>query len=425
MGLFNRNTDAEKRNAFNRDIIESKAEKISYWIPSFDTPENFSVYGGDKYIRNMIVMGTISRCYGRMGVVVIHNNETLVGEIKKFRGFFPEIFNRCARNGVRVMNCNVDNTNLLYEPLYGMGIDRAVEAIYPQMPAENPSYMQQHMCAEILRKYMMILKANGKAVDLDGLLYLCNMDIQTLEKTAMQKLPQDEVRNILASFLQNNNLYLQVRADVNAFAGHLESRIWRRKKNLDEASDVSMTEAVKHRAILTVRVPSNVGVLNYLATEIRSMIDDGLEFLLALDSVMVANSTMNKEILRQYSLPISTVITCDSIAGIFDDENDMLNSLGKMENTIIMNTPNLNVAEVYSRALGQYMRQFTTTHTGSHREAFRIMGGYDTSRDMHEELFYRVTPQEFSQLGDGAVLISRGNGGKTVKTKYVNLDYLR
>lgn len=27
MGLFNRNTDAEKRNAFNRDIIESKAEK--------------------------------------------------------------------------------------------------------------------------------------------------------------------------------------------------------------------------------------------------------------------------------------------------------------------------------------------------------------------------------------------------------------
>ena len=141
MGLFNRNTDAEKRNAFNRDIIESKAEKISYWIPSFDTPENFAVYGGDKDIRNMIVMGTIARCYGRMGVVVIHNNETLVGEIKKFRGYFPEIFNRCTRNGVRVMNCNVDNTNLLYEPLYGMGIDRAVEAIYPQMPAENPSYM--------------------------------------------------------------------------------------------------------------------------------------------------------------------------------------------------------------------------------------------------------------------------------------------
>ena len=153
------------------------------------------------------------------------------------------------------------------------------------------------------------------------------------------------------------------------------------------------------------------------------MIDDGLEFLLVLDSVMVAKSTMNKEILRQYSLPISTVITCDSIAGIFDDENDKLNSLGKMENTIIMNTPNLNVAEVYSKALGQYMRQFTTTHTGSHREAFRIMGGYDTSRDMHEELFYRVTPQEFSQLGDGAVLISRSNGGTTVKTKHVNLDY--
>ena len=105
-----------------------------------------------------------------------------------------------------------------------------LEVIYPQMPAENPSYMQQHMCAEILRKYMMILKANGKAVDLDGLLYLCNMDIQTLEKTAMQKLPQDEVRNILASFLQNNNLYLQVRADVNAFAGHLERRTWTKRQ---------------------------------------------------------------------------------------------------------------------------------------------------------------------------------------------------
>lgn len=54
----------------------------------------------------------------------------------------------------------------------------------------------------------------------------------------------------------------------------------------------------------------------------------------------------------------------------------------------------------YSKALGQYLRQFTATQTGSHREKLEFWGGYDTSQDIHEELFNRMTPQEFSQLDD-------------------------
>lgn len=408
MSLFKNKREFHNNNNENSKVKFYNGVNIAEWIPRFQTPEHMSVYGGDESARNYIVMNAIANCYGQLGIIVIHNNNKIVDRIMNFSRIFPQIYEHYVVQGQHIQFCSIGGSNQDYEPLYGLSEDRAIEAIYPQISRDNPAYMQQHLCVEALRHYFSIIKSNGEQIDLDGLRYLCNLELDELECREMNNINEQERSRILGALSQHNSIYLQVRADVNTFAGHLQGRIWKKKDSLDDASDISMIEAIKHKAILAIQVPSNNCVLDYLATELKAVVDEGRNFLLVMDSVSLSNSLFNtNEMLQASALPFSTVIADEQVQGVFAEKNDMIHSLSKMNKIIIMRCANAEVARVYSDLIGKYMRTFVSTHSGTHRDAFSFFGGYDKSSDVHEELFDKITPEEFVGLGEGAVLIEQ------------------
>lgn len=416
MGLFKRKDHYEYENEVNKEIELTRYEHLYEWIPTFQTSEHCSIYGGDNHARSFGVLKAIANCYGNMGVVVIHNNDLLAQLIEDFYAYHPRTCEHAEYYGKNVKKCFVNKDNLDYEPLYGLSEDRAIEAIYPQSSRDDPSYMQKALCAEALRSYITILRSKGEDIDLDGLYYLVNLELPELKEHEMTNLNEYECRRVMNSLTQHNNIYLQVRVDVNAFARGLRGRIWRERYEGEDSSDISMIEAVRHNAILSIKVPSDRGVLDYLYAEIKAMVDEGLKFLLVIDSVCIANSKLNTELMRLPSLPFSTVTAGDSIQGIYTNSDDMMYSLEKMSKVVIMQCNNVS-AKIYSEIVGQYMRNFVSTHMGKNKEAFKWFGNVEHAQDIHQELFSRILPEEFTRLYPGAVLIDQSTyDNRIVKT---------
>lgn len=411
----NRSGELHGRNDNDRGVIETRQESVSEWVPMFGVPSHLGVFGGEETVRNAVVLQSIANCYGNMGIVVLHFNDNLIRGIKGIRQSFPEL-----ESAPYVDVCAVDSANPIYEPLFGVSAERAVEMIYPQVNRDNPSYLQMHICAEALRGYFRIIEFNSMEIDIDALLYFVNMDLSTLEECEeWQRVPEMEQSKIMASFLHHDNIFLQVRADVNSFAEHLKKRIWDTSDEKEEATDISMVSAVRDKKILTIKVPFNNHVTDYLATELQAIMEEGLEFLLVIDSVYVAPSLLNSEILKMPVLPFSTIYACENIRGIFgDNQSDVENILAKLDLIHIMRCNNIIAAQPYSAIVGQYLRNFESTHIGSHREKLELLGGVDKSVDRHEELFDRIRPEEFVALGNGAVLIDQsGVDNVTIKTE--------
>ena len=419
-------------NRTNRGVTLTKAEAIGDWLADFSKRENMAIYGGSLSKRNRIVLEAIARCYGNIGVIIIHNNPGLINDISRIIKLFPGLYQRLAKQGGRVSQCHISGDNMLYEPLYGMNRERIVETIYPQLSMDNPSYMQQHKCSDALNCYIDILEGKNEIIDLDAILSIVNMDVETIEKECFSassgrlgasSYEQNDVsvydRERIFSLLKQDNISFQVRADVNAFASHLDGRIW--QKRHEEATNVSIISAVEMKNILSIYTPSNTYVLDYLASEINSLMDKGKHFMLVLDSINVSNTVLNTQILKAPTLPFSVVLSADSIQSVFgDSENDAQYSLHKMNTAVIMNCPNAKTAEVYSGSIGQYLRQFESVNNGTSQGAFSPFAGMNKGTGIHEQLFDRIRPEEFTTLEGGAVLLSQDEKGfHVVKTNYL------
>ncbi len=403
--LGKRNGELHGKGDNDRGLIISQREYVQDWVPEdFSNIEHLGVFGGKNDMRTNVILQAIHNCYGKMGIVVIHYDDELIQKMNSIHDFFPDL------DTGNVMQCSVSRDNPVYEPLYGIPEERVVEVIYPQVSRDNPSYLQLHVCSEALRAYLKIIKYNDLSIDIDILSYLCNLDLNELEECSeMQKVPESERTHILTKLMQHDNIYLQVRADINAFAGHLEGRIWHKKSEEEDTMDVSMISAVKQKNILTIKVPFNNHVADYLGSEIQTIIDEEINFLLVIDSVYVGPSLLNTEVLKMPELPFSTVIACDNLRGIYgDNESDIENALAKLDVIHVMQCTNNISAQPFTSVTGQYLRRFESTHSGSHREALHLLGGVDNSTDTHEELFDRIRPEEFAALGSGAVLIDQG-----------------
>lgn len=405
---------SEKNNAINRDVEVTETERIEDWIPQFAEEMNSEMtafFGGAEDTRVRLVLQAIANCYGKMAVIVIHNNKSVLNGIQNIYGMYPEMCDYYQKSGVNVGMCNIDNVNLNYEPLYGLDEDGVVDAIYPKTTQENYYDGQRSLCAEALRSYCKILQLNSE-IDIDGLIYLVNLDIEELEKYEMQGMSEAE-RIAVVKILTKEGVYNRVRADINAFAGELRNVIWREKEG--DLSDVSMVKAVQNKAILTVQVPSNKSVLNYLATEVAYMKNKGMKFLLVLDSVALSQSLFNTdELLKAPRLSFSTVLSASTIESMFSDIEDRRYILSQVFQLIVLNCGNAAMAEVYSELIGKYEKEKVSTRMGQHKEDTSFFGGRDKGTDVHMELEYRITPDEFCMLREGAVLVRQTGVAKVV-----------
>jgi len=409
MGLFK--SSGMHGGQSDRDVINLASFDVLGWLPDFSQTENIAIYGYDKKLRHDVILQSIANCYGYEGIVVLHNNDELVRDIKNFSGKYPDVYEECRGVG----QCHVGVTNPVYEPLFGMSAERIVEAIYPEIDRNSPSYMQQHTCGEVLRNYLRILELQGVPYDLDELIYLVNLDINELRSAELRDIDEGEARRITGALQRGNSTYLQVRDDINAFANKLSGRIWKKKNWDEESTDVSIITSVREKSILTIKIPNAPAVLNYISSEIDELVDNNENFLLVIDSIAVAGTLLEEKLLSS-NMPFSTLISSDRVHAVFNnDESKMSQSLGLMDGIVIMNCRNATDAKVYSEAAGQYMREFVSSNRGSARQDFSIFASsFNEGKTRSEQLFDRITPVEFTKLGSGAVIMDQRNSTITI-----------
>lgn len=400
--LFNSSEWINRRNKNINQVGNANAPK---WVPDSEIGTSLAVFGGSEAQRIRAVGQGIARCFGRMGIVIIHNNWNLENMLRDFKNQYTMQAEQYSQTPV----CFVNNENPCYEPLYGLDGSRVIEAVYPRDSRESPMNLQQHICATALMKYVKLLELKNVPIDLHNLLYLSNMDLEVLEQREMGMLPVEAASDILAALSQDNTLR-QVRADINYFATQMEGRIW---SGQIPASNISIVEAVKNRAMLSVKVPNNsVAIMNYFTVEINALLDSGRQFLLVLDSVNIGNSVLRNSITTAPS-QLSIVLSAGDIqeidAGFSSGAASILNKMSKI---ILFQCANVMTARQYSELIGNYLRQFDNYSYNEGKGLLDMLIGHGEGRGkgVSEQLYTRVEPEELVRLGDGAVMINQING---------------
>ncbi len=403
---------SERVSRNNDGINRYQSASVRDWLPDYEAGTNVAVFGGNGMQRKLVVEQGIVRCLGRIGIVVIHNNLLLENDLSNFRNCFPEVGAAYANTPI----CIVNNHNLCYEPLYGMTYNRAIETIYPEVSKDSSMYMQQHLCSAALKAYTSILQYKNIPIDLDNLLYLCNLDLNELEQKELADLPSEQAGDVLAVLMQEN-IVRQVKADVNYFAAQLDERIWDKSR---EPSNVSIMEAVRNKALISVKASSNnMAVLDYLAAELSCLLECNAPCLLVVDSVLLRHSRL-KDILMNPSVSLLTIIAGNSIQELFDEaQEEGTSAVHKADKIILFQCANVTVAKQYSGMIGEYMRQFVSISDNRHRGAFDFFASHGQGKSVSEQLYARLTPEELVRLGEGAVLIDQRNGSvELVKRLY-------
>lgn len=399
-------------NKKNQNIKIYNSVSANNWINEEAIDGGIAVLGGNVYQRNAIVEWVIAKCIGGMGVVVLHNNDVLEHDLGQLGKMYPSLLTAYSNLDV----CFINNEALYYEPLYGMDINRAAEAVYPELSTDSPMYMQQHLCFEALKKYLKILQYTDRAINLDHLIDLCNLDLDELERIELSRIPQEVAEDILAVLMQEN-INRQVRVDVNHFAALLDGRIWKRACAM---TTVSLIKAVERRALISVKIPSNnVAVLDYFREELNYLIDNHARFLLVVDSIDMKDSRL-KDILFNSNQSFFTILSENSnleIDGSTDGQNS--NLLNKVGNIILFRCANVTIARQYSDLIGTYSRKVVSMSDSRQKGPYNFFAGYERGRTISEQDYARITPEALVQLNEGVVLIDQRSGTVSLGKQFV------
>ena len=398
-----------RTNRINQDIFQSKMADLDEWVPFDEAGTHLAVFGGNNDQRTYTVLQSIARCCGKVGIVVIHDNLDMEYQLSRIGDRYEGILPRDTPV------CFVNSRNLLYEPLYGMSINRAVETIYPQVSKDSPAYMQQHLCVEALRQYFRILQEKGVPLQLHNLLRLTSQGMEELDRRVLRSLDADLAKTIRET-LSRDNIYRQVKADVDYFAMQLDGRIW---KATGEPSDISIVSAAANRALLSVHVPANhTFVLDYLASELLNVLERNGQLLLVLDSVYVRDSLLFELLSRANDRMILT-LSDSSMTGIWgSDMEEGMRILQRIHKILLFQAPNAIVAKSCSELIGNYMRLFVSTNQNESRGAFDLFSGHGKGESISEQIFERIRPEEFVNLGNGAVMIEQDCGAVSYAERF-------
>lgn len=410
MGLFG--DDTERVNRANRNVTEIRRAGLHDWVPDEEATMNLTTFGGREEQRCAVVLHAISRLYGRCPIIAIHNSDLLEGCISQFEHLYPRVaesYPETLRGYTSSVNCN-------YDPLYGIDESSIVRCIYPAGAGDFA------LRAEGLRQYIKILKLNKIDLTLMNLERVCSMNLNRIEEELFPKIPKYEADDIM-SVLMQNNLHLQVKADVKMFAERLSGKIWNREA---KASGLNIVSAAKRNAVLSVKLTSNnTDVMNLLAAECNFLIDRGVHFLLIIDSIILENGAL-QDIIRNGSNQFAVVMAgpnhMDMLKGSKYGTVELPETLCRK--TILFSCSNQGVAKFYSDMIGSYkMLDKTIADKAENMSGFSLFRKDESNISKANKDESRVRAEEIAALGDGALMMQTYENAGRRSSDIVIADY--
>ena len=389
---------ASGRGKSEGDIEQYRTVFIEQWLPDQNYEESYGVFGGNEDQRNLIVEQGIARAFGKMGIIVLHNNDSLENDLKHILNCYPDLERYYANTPMAFVNYEHRD----YMPLLGMDENRAAEVIYPQGTSQSPMYLQQHIYASALRSYLKLLRYCKVPITISNLQKICRIDLNNFQMP--DGIPEVEAKEILAN-LSQDQVMNQVRADVDGFASQLRSRIWGGQEN----TGVSILTAIQNKALLSIQLPTfNETVMNYLAAELNQVLESGMPCLLVIDSVNVENSEMRRLMVNPGGR-LSMILSGNTVQELCSVTN-LGNELSvRFRKLILLQCANAGVAMQYSELIGNYMKKVITQTENTNKGVFELFGSRGRGTAITEQQYARIRPEELTNLRNGAVLIDQEN----------------
>lgn len=390
---------------YARDVYEINRYSLSQFLmPGHSTP-NFAAFCGSLTQRNAVALRGMTHYWGRMGIILLHNNIALEQNLSQLRS-----------NNLKTYLVNpFGSYEYYYDPFYGMDMEDIINCILPLEPGSSAleaikavrSYLRCYLEIMQLQYRQTPAPFGNSPFNLDLLMDLVKMPYDTLKQSVLNHLPLPQNNNI-SSLLSTENAQQAAYEAVQDFAGIMRTFLWT-PRGFGNHSRMSITQAVQERCLISINITEQrPALLDYLAIEIQALINHKIPFLLLGSDIQLNNSNRLKQIFftEHKNALYSTGILADSLAGITNTPEEMATLLRQHPEFMVFSCDNVEAARPFSNAVGTYQRIVQENHRDRHREPFHIFASHGRGRHEHEVTENNIRPEELATLYDGCLLCS-------------------
>lgn len=374
---------------------------------------NFAAFGGTLEQRIRTAVQAAARYCGRCGIVVLINapatgTDPLETAMVQLPRALPE--DNCAGRAVTVRRM----TNYSYDPLYGLDEETIERLLLPDYTAGSN---QDNPLSAGLRAYLKIMRYRFERdpsafgdypFNLNLLRELAAMPDEILQRSVINYLPTElaqEVRPILTK----SDIPANVFSVVDRFGTMMRKYLWTPGRFGDH-SCISITQAVRDRQIICLRVPDSAGdLMRYVEAELSNLTARGVPYLLIGSSLKLSNcAALQDRFLSEH--PQQNYYTGILAESIFNAaETDILqnNLIGHHDQILVFQCSGTAQAIPFSNNLGGYKHRQTTSSHAAHRRAFHILPTFTRGTQVAVTDERNIRPEELTQIPRGVLLCGR------------------
>lgn len=382
-------------------------------------PNSFGAFCGRQAQRNLIGLHKISRVFGRIGIILLHNDPLFESQLSQIYELNPSL--RTGNSPHMFIANSVDSTGTItsyYDPLYGLTQSGILDILAPRMNARSP--LENNRLRSIISDYLSIMEYQFRKnpvpfgnypYTLDLLYDLTSMPYSELQKRVISFLP-DALRMSISGRLSAEGSQQNAYNAVLSFAQSLNEFLWT-KRGFSNHTRLSIVDVGKSRQLISIYIPeSRSDVLEYIATELQQLNNLQIPYLVVENGLNLnANQKLKNIFMAEHNaLPYFTGILAENTSTIIDhnnNTNDLASLFSQIQEMFVFSCSSTLAAQPFSDGIGNYYRRVEDQHNDTRREPFHIFSSHGQGNVEREITQRTVDPEELTSMTNGCLLYGK------------------
>lgn len=379
-------------------------------------PNSFGAFCGRQAQRNLVGLHKISRVFGRIGIIILHNNplfESQLGQIYELNHSLSE------KNSPHMFIANqVDSSKKIisyYDPLYGLTQSAVLDILSPRTNSSSP--LENNKLRSTISDYLSIMEHQFRKnpvpfgnypYTLDLLYDLTSMPYNELQKRVISFLP-DDLRAPISGRLSADGSQQNAYNAVLSFAQSINESLWT-KRGFSNHTKLSIVDVGKSKQLISIYIPgSRSDVLEYIATELQQLNNLQVPYLVIENGINLNASAKLKSIFmtEHSAIPYFTGILAEDTSTIVDQSNntnDLISLFSQVQEMFVFSCSSTLAAQPFSDGIGNYYRRVEDQHNDTRREPFHFFSSHGQGNVQRESTQRIVDPEELTVMANGCLL---------------------
>lgn len=399
--------------------IEYFSTLTAYEIINDNITNSFGAFCGNKLQRNLIGLHKISRIFGNVGIIILHNDPVFEQQLRYIYKLNPSLN---TNNSPHMFISNqIDSTGSMmsyYDPLYGLTESYILDILAPQMNAGN--VLENNRLRSVLSDYLSIMEYQFRKdpvhfgdypYNLDLLYDLTLMSYSELQRRVISFLP-DSMKIPISGRLSADGSQQSAYNAVLSFAQSMKKFLWT-KRGSQNHTKLSIIDVVKKQQLISIYIPeSQPDVLEYIAIELQQLNNLQIPYLVIENGINLnSNQKLKNIFMAEHSfLPYFTGILSENTSTIIDqgnNANDLASLFSQLQEIFVFSCSSILAAQPFSDGIGNYYRKVKDRHIDTHIETFKFFGSHSQGSVQHEISQKIVNPEELTTMINGCLLCGK------------------